>query len=104
MKYKLSVRRKVVNGREFVTYPFKGVDARTVAERLYTEFTTQGQFYLDKFGVSLQDAEDAGWDPHESDFFSLYQGHSRDGWNRFIKDNGVIDKTETIETEEIELT
>jgi hypothetical protein len=57
--------------------------------RLAAEFTDQGEFYKEIFGVDRIDAEVAGWHPEHSSFDS-----GCGGWKQFLSNKGRISKQE----------
>ncbi len=91
--YSIAMKRTVVNGNEEKKYIYNGKEYSSLSERLKNEFGNHGEFYSAVFGVSKDDAYKAGWHPNDVEFATCCEG-----WAKFIKDKGIIKKTEEITT------
>lgn len=94
---------KTVNGNKLTQYEFGGVVYDNIQTLLKKNFRTQGVFYERVFNVSEEDAEIAGWGPHDTAFCDTAFSGSF-GWKIFLKQKGIIAKqieTETVSISEI---
>ena len=83
----IKVVKKVVNGQETTT-SWDG--ETTLEEALRNKYGFQGKLYLEVFSVNEASSRAAGWHPEDTNFSSIC-----DGWEKFIKDGGKIESTET---------
>jgi len=67
-------------------------------EAMRKQFGTQGQLYSEVFGVSAEDAREAGWYPAGKSF----TGFGCAGWRKFFADRGKIHKVETTRSISVE--
>lgn len=76
---------KSINGITVVRYNGK----KNLYEAVSEIYPTHGALYENEFGVSREDAHDAGWHPEDGEYMSC------DGFRKFIRDKGIINKEET---------
>ena len=86
----IEVVETVVNSNTVTTYNGHS----SIEDALHEIYKTQGEFYLQKFGVSYKDAKAAGWHPEDRDF---KRGDCA-GWQKFLADKGQITKKITVKT------
>lgn len=76
---------KNVNGNSVTRYNGK----KSLYEAVSEIYPTHGALYENEFGVSREDAYDAGWHPEDGEYMSC------NGFRKFIRDKGIINKEET---------
>ena len=81
---RIVVKKKKVGGKDVITYN----NFSEKSSCLKKLFDTQGQLYNEVLGVSLADADLAGWHPEDRDF----DPHYCNGWKTFLDSKGKITK------------
>ena len=89
----IKVVKKIVNGQETTEWDGKP----TLEEALRNKYSLQGKLYLEVFSVNEASSRAAGWHPEDTNFSSIC-----DGWEKFIKDGGKIETTETAKMVSVE--
>jgi len=84
----------VISERDYIKYTTCDKEFNTLHEALKKKYGNQGQLYSDVFGINEEDAKRAGWFPEDTQFSVA----GSTGWNHFISDGGVVEKTITKET------
>lgn len=98
----ITTKTVIVNGHvsdETLYVDCEGKEFTSLRYLLEDWFRTQGDFYEEILGVSLKDATIADWHPDDKDFNS-----NCDGWGTMLNCKGIITKTTTLNSGEIDIT